>query len=75
MVMNKKIIDSMEKWNILSAALREKGYSLWQMQYRWSHPEGFHAWFWRVDSNGKMLQVEVITFDQEIQNAILEFDV
>lgn len=52
-----KKIELIEQWNILAAALKEKGWRLWQMQYRWNEPEGFHAWFMK---EGKS-DVEVVT--------------
>lgn len=63
-----KQIDNFSDWLILKTALKEKGYSLFQFQYRWSDENGFHAWF--MNSNGK--QVEVITFKQEIQRDIID---
>lgn len=65
-----KRIDSIEKWNILSAAMKEKGYRLWQMQYGWDMPEGFHAWFAKDGKN----DVEVVTFDESVQKAIIDFN-
>lgn len=65
-----KKIDNIEQWNILCAALKEKGWRLWQMQYRWNEPEGFHAWFWK---EGKK-DVEVVTYSEEVQEEILRYN-
>lgn len=63
-----KNIETIEQWSILSAAMKEKGYRLWQTQYWWNMPEGFHAWYWK---DGKA-DVEVFTHSKEVQEAIIE---
>lgn len=68
--MRVKHIDSAEKWNILSDAMREKGYKLWQMQYCYNYPEGFHAWFWKAGKE----EVEVVTFNKDVQRLIIGFE-
>jgi hypothetical protein len=65
-----KTIETIENWNILSAALKEKGYRLWQMQYGAELSEGFHVWFWREGKN----DVEVCTHSEEVQQAIIEYN-
>lgn len=65
-----KRIDTMEQWEILAAAMREKGYKLWQMQYSWDNKEGFHARFWKPEKS----DVEVVTFDKAVQDAIVRFN-
>ena len=60
--MKPKIIESLDNWNILKQALINKGYRLWQMQYGYDRPEGFHAWFMKDDKN-----VEIITHDKAVQ--------
>lgn len=61
-----KKIETIEQWNILCAALKGKGWRLWQMQYRWNDENGFHAWFWKADK----ADVEVVTYNEEVQKAI-----
>jgi acetyl-CoA carboxylase alpha subunit len=56
----------MEQWQILKTALIEKNYKLWQMQFSYDAPEGFHAWFWRDDK-----RVEVATHNKDIQKDIV----
>lgn len=65
-----KKIETMEKWNILAAALHEKGYRLWQMQYSWDDKEGFHGWFLHAEK----LDVEVITHNGDVERAIVAFN-
>lgn len=65
-----KIIENLEQWNILAAAMKEKDYRLWQFQYGYDRPEGLHAWFWR---KGRDKDVEVVTHNKEVQEAILIF--
>jgi hypothetical protein len=64
-----KYIDTLEKWNILSAVMRERNYRLWQMQYGYDTQEGFHAWF---NKSGKS-DVEVVTFNKKVQDAIIKY--
>lgn len=63
------VIESAEEWSAFSAVLAEDGYSLWQWQYDFNHPLGFHAWFW---SSGKKL-LEVVTHSDRVQDAIISF--
>ncbi len=65
-----KVIDTLEKWNILAYAMKEKGYRLWQMQYSWDSPEGFHAWF----SHPIKQNVEVVTKNIEVEKAIVKYN-
>ncbi|HRW13369.1 MAG TPA: hypothetical protein P5549_09620 [Syntrophomonas sp.] len=64
--MRVRIIETIEQWHILKAALIEKGYKLWQTQFSYDAPEGYRAWFWKDDK-----QVEVATHNQEIQSDIV----
>ena len=64
--MRVRAIETMEQWQILKAALIEKGYKLWQTQYGYDSPEGYHA---RFSKNDK--QVEVATHNKDIQNDIV----
>jgi len=65
-----KKISTLEEWEILSAALKENGYGLWQMQYSYDSTEGFHAWFWKKDKE----DAEVITFNKDVQEKILSYN-
>ena len=50
--------------------LRAEGWDVWQMQYRWNLPEGFHAWFWKTGQE----DIEIVTHNEEVQAAIVTFD-
>lgn len=65
-----KIIESIEHWNILAAAMRDKGYTLWQMQYNHVHHEGFHAWFYKSGKD----DVEVVTHNRAVEMAIVNYN-
>lgn len=65
-----KHIDSIEKWNILSKAMQEKGYALWQMQYSWDTKQGFHAWF----IHSKRSDVEVTTYNKDVEKLIVKYN-
>jgi hypothetical protein len=60
-------INSIEECNRLIQAFIQKGYHLWQFQYRWNLPEGFIAWFF----NGKY-DVEVHTQDERVQETLIK---
>lgn len=66
--MRPRIIDTVEKWNILAAALKQKNYIFFYLQYGYDCPEGFHAWFIKDEK-----KVEVITHNKEVQDAIIKF--
>jgi hypothetical protein len=63
-----RIIQNREEWQILKAALAEKGYTLFQLQYDAKEAEGFRAWF--VTSERR---VEIITHDSDVQKAIVKY--
>lgn len=65
-----RIIQTMDEWIILKAALVEKGYKRFQTQYDASQEEGYHAWF---IGNGK--RVEVITHNADVQMDIIKSDI
>ncbi len=65
-----KKVETMENWRILEAAFKEKGWKLWQLQYRWDDPVGFHAWFWKTGKE----DVELITKCEEIQSSIVAYN-
>ncbi len=60
-------VNSLEKWNEVSQKLKDREYSLFQMQYGCGLPEGFHAIF---ISHG-MPRVETVTHNQAVHDAIL----
>jgi len=62
----KRKVESLDKWELFKTELIEKGYKLWQMQYGYDSPEGFHAWFWKGNN-----QVEVVTYDRDVQKDIV----
>lgn len=64
--MQRKQIESLEKWIILKEALMSQGYKLWQFQYDWDHPEGFIAGF---ISGSK--RVEIVTHSKAIEDDII----
>lgn len=65
-----KIINTMEKWDVAAAYFLEKGYKVWQMQYSWDHPDGFHAWLF-VSGNS---DIEICTHNEHVQNSIIKFN-
>ena len=64
-----KVIETIEEWATLAAELRKAGYTLYQIQYSASQPEGFHAWFWLTGRP----TVHVVTHDASVQEAIIKF--
>ena len=62
-------IETIERWNEIAPRMAAAGYSLWQMQYDVTLPEGFHAWFY---SHGRP-NFEVMTHSKEIKNAIMKY--
>lgn len=65
-----KRIDTLDEWAELYKLLKRHGYVLWQMQYRISDPEGFHA---RFSSQGRS-EVEIVTFDEKVYKAIIRYE-
>ena len=65
-----KVISTIEQWQILKAAMKEKGYTLWQMQYSAEDKQGFHAWFYKT---GKK-DVEVVTHNADVQECIIRYN-
>lgn len=63
-------IETTEKCSEFLAKLRERGYYLWQMQYRWDADEGFHAWFYKPGHE----DIEVVTHKEQVQEAILDYN-
>ena len=61
-----RTIETLEHWQILKTALIENKYKLWQMQFSYDAPQGFHAWFWKGDK-----QVEVTTHNINVQMDIV----
>jgi hypothetical protein len=50
--------------------LRATGWTVWQMQYRWNHPEGFHAWFMLAGHE----DIEVVTKNKDVQKEIVAYN-
>ncbi len=68
-----KIIEDMEKWNILKAAMLEKGYVPHCWQYSVNQEEGLHIFFYKRNSNF-LKHVEVVTHKQAIADDIQNCD-
>ncbi len=64
-------IETIEKCTRFLDACRERGYHVWQMQYQWFMPEGFHAWFHKP---GNPEEIEIITHSKHVQEAIVNFN-
>jgi len=64
------VINDMKKCRRFLEKFRAGGWKVWQMQYRWSEPEGFHAWFMKAGQE----DIEVVTFSEEVQKAIIDFN-
>lgn len=64
-----KQIDTIEHWLKAEVYLREHNYKIWQLQYGIDSPEGFHVCFKSKGFN----DIEIFTFDREVQRAILEY--
>jgi hypothetical protein len=60
---------SITNWNKWAKWLKENGYKVWQTQYRWNFPEGYHAWFIKLGFD----DIEVYTFSEEVYNAIIKY--
>ena len=63
-------IDNMEKCTRFLDECRERRWQLWQMQYRYDDPEGFHAWFMKAGE----LDIEIVTHNEDVQEAIVNFN-
>lgn len=63
-------IESMDKCNRFLAKFRANGWSLWQTQYIWSEPEGYHAWFMKAGED----DIELVTHNEAVQDAIVAFN-
>ena len=68
-----KIIEDIEKWDILKAAMKEKGYRPYMWQYSVRSEEGLHIWFYKKNSNF-LKRVEVITHNKAIADDIEKCD-
>ena len=66
----KYTINDIKKCERFLDKFRAGKWRVWQMQYRWSDPEGFHAWFIK----GGEKDIEVITYSEEVQKAIVSFE-
>ena len=54
------IVDTMEKCNKYLEKLRVDSRKLWQMQYGYNDPNGFHAWFWMAEDSTPTLRKPAI---------------
>ena len=66
----KYTINTIDKCDRFLDKFHANDWSLWQMQYRWSDPEGFHAWFMKSGEK----DIELITFNEEIQDRIVRYN-
>ena len=62
-------IKTLETCNKHLDKLRANGWKLWQMQYGYGLPEGFHAWFWKSGEK----DIEIVTHSADVQRAIVEY--
>lgn len=60
-------IETVEQWREFSTSLA--GYRMWQSEFDSESMDGFHAWFGKRGSK----DIEVITFEADVQAAIKEF--
>ena len=60
-----KRIETLSKWLVLKQMIKDKGYTLWQMQYSWDNPEGFHIGYMKGDK-----RLEVITHNKDVADDI-----
>jgi hypothetical protein len=63
-------IETLEKCNKFLAGCRQRGWKVWQMQYKYYSPEGFHAWFILP----REPDIEVVTHNKAVQDAIVEYN-
>ena len=61
-------IDDIEQWNAAKSYFQDHSYKLWQFQYGFDTPDGFHAWFTDLAHN----DIEIVTFKEDVQEAIIE---
>jgi len=66
----KYTVNTMDKCNRFLSKFRAHGWTVWQMQHRWSGKEGFHAWFHKAGEQ----DIEVVTFNEDVQKAIVRFE-
>ncbi len=65
------IMNDIDKCNHYLNKFRTAGWHVWQMQFRWNLPEGFHAWFMKAGHG----DIEVVTKNKEVEKAIVAFNV
>lgn len=63
-------IKTLEQWETIAYKLAEGGYTIWQTQYDYYDPKGFHTWFW---ASGRP-ELEVVTHDLKVQNAMVNYN-
>ena len=64
-------IESIEKCNRFLASCQQYGYRVFQMQYDWNDPNGFHAWFQKI---GTTELIEIVTHNKAVQDNIVNFN-
>mgnify|MGYP000920162548 CR=1 FL=1 len=64
-----KRIETLSKWLVLKQMIKDKGYTLWQMQYDWTNPEGYHVGYIKGEKPGDLANVEkrMRAIDEEIE--------
>lgn len=60
-----KHIETLSKWLVLKQMIKDKGYTLWQMQYDWDNPDGYHVGYMNGDK-----RLEVITHCKDVADDI-----
>jgi exonuclease III len=60
-----KRIETLSKWLVLKQMIKDKGYTLWQMQYGWDNSEGFRIGYMKGDK-----RLEVITHNKDVADDI-----
>ncbi len=63
-------IETIDRCNKFLDGCRKRGYKFWRMQYRWSAPEGFHAWFMLAGEP----DIEVVTHNKQVQDALVAYN-
>jgi len=63
-------VNDMQKCTRFLDKFRSNGWKVWQMQFRWSEPEGFHAWFMKAGEQ----DIEIVTYNKEVEKAIVRYE-
>lgn len=65
-------VNTLDRWEYVSQKMIDRNYKLWQSQYGIDSPEGYITRF-RCFSDSTLPEIEVITFDKDVYEAILNF--